>query len=843
MERYAFEVGVVYYPGNTNYREFLQEYDSQLQKRKRAIVFGDFNVDLLDKNNKETKQYKAIVKEAGHVLLNKISKKYCTRNSITKKSIIDHISTNFKNDHFHMVILESSLSDHNQMYLELKKVKSPPRMRSQYEAMDYTQLYKHTESAEFNHNEDYLKWENVIKLCVKKSKTTKTKILNLPQKDWINKDIIAEINQRNVMWTELENNPNNEALKKQFSKKRDCVEKLIQRTKNTYYYDAITKSIKKPKKMWSVINYLANNKIKQSSAPSKLVVDSKITTKPNDICKIFNNYFATIGPLLAKEIPATFHDNYHRALPNYLPQESGELSSLKPCSAKEILQIITNLDPNCSTGIDGINTKAIKCIKNLIVNNLCTCFNKLLADGNFPDTLKIAKVTPIYKSGSLTDPGNYRPISVLPVMSKILEKVLHNRLQNYLNSINFITDRQYGFRPKSNTTTATIDLVTKIKQNIDNKNIVVGIFVDLKKAFDTVCHKLLLKKLESINITGSALKMFKSYLTNRSQIVKLGNHDQSNALPITCGVPQGSILGPLLFLIYINNITEINLHGHLTLYADDTCLFYFGSSIHDIITLAQDDLNSLYTWFQFNLLTINISKTCYVIFKAKNKIIPPFDPLKINDVPLQLKTSEKYLGLRIDSTLSWNAQIEYIKNKLSTLLGTLRNIVRCIPRILRYTIYNSLVKPHLLYLIELWGSATKTKLSELQRSQNKLIKMLFNYPFLTSTSKIYNDTKLMNIKQLYIYNTCIFINKVLNKKIHTNIILNQYRQVSQRSSRRASLIVLPKTRTNYGKKMVTFEGVQLYNKLPSSIRNVHSLNAFKIQLGQYLTARKTPSQK
>jgi hypothetical protein len=303
----------------------------------------------------------------------------------------------------------------------------------------------------------------------------------------------------------------------------------------------------------------------------------------------------------------------------------------------------------------------------------------------------------------------------------------------------------------------------------------------------------------------------------RTQIVKLGK-TQSDALPITSGIPQGLILGPLLFIIYINNIFQLGLHGHITLYADNTSLFYFGTSIHDLISKAQEDLNTLYNWFQYNLLTINISKTCYVIFKAKNKPIPPFSPLTINDAPIQQKSHEKYLGLHIDSQLNWNTHLKQIKKKLISLRGSLRNITKCIPRSLRYTIYNALVKPHLLYLIEIWGTAAKTQLDKLQRQQNKIIKLLFNYHFLTPTTTIYEQTKLLNITNLYKYNICIFIRKYFNMTIHTNLSFTKQKQVSERSSRRASYLIVPKHRTSYGKTMITVNGARLYNNIPSHLR-------------------------
>lgn len=193
----------------------------------------------------------------------------------------------------------------------------------------------------------------------------------------------------------------------------------------------------------------------------------------------------------------------------------------------------------------------------------------------------------------------------------------------------------------------------------------------------------------------------------------------------------------------------------------------------------------------------------------------------------------------MDSKLTWNAHIDKIKSKLSSLIGSLRNITRCIPHKLRHTIYNTLVKPHLLYLIEIWGSAAKTKLAELQIAQNKIIKLLFNYPYLTSTTQIYNETKIMNLKQLYTYCTCLLVRKICHKTIHTNLTFTKTNQITKRNTRRASFLVLPKTRTNFGKKMVTYEGAQLFNKLPATLKQATSYNLFKFKLGQHVLQNHT----
>lgn len=842
LEKLALEIGLVYYPGDTNINDFLDALDIQLQSRKRGLLFGDFNINLLkektvekeNRTKKKRKPYLDTLKESGYKILNKIKTQYCTRETTTKQSIIDHISSNLKNNTYNFTIIESPLTDHKQIHFELKRYKPLPKQRVVYKGLNYDKLYKFMENTIIDRDKiSFAQLETKIKESINQSKDTKIKTLNLPQDDWIQSSILQEINARNVLWTNLKKDPKNKILQEAYNTKNDSVAAEIKNKKAEYYYNEFRKCDGKPKKTWKLINHLAKNEIKQNCAPPKLSIKNKTIVEPLEICNTFNEYFSTIGSLLANEI---ISKNLHQNQTNIHTQSTTNingLTTLTPCTVEEISEIIDSLDSNTSTGIDGISTKALKCLKPLIVDKLTACLNDLLIIGYFPESMKTAKVTPIHKSGSKADPGNYRPISVLPVLSKILEKVLYKRLIEHLDSHEIISDRQFGFRPKSNTLAATVDLVTKIKSNIDGKNIVLGVFIDFKKAFDTVSHEILLKKLQRIGITGIALKMFESYLRDRSQIVKI-NEYESTPLPVTYGIPQGSILGPLLFLVYINDVQDLGLQGHLTLYADDTCLFYFGPKITEIIPRVQQDLDVLFSWLQTNLLTINISKTSYIIFKAKNKQIPLYNKLTINNIPLNEKSNEKYLGLRIDNQLTWQFQIDYLKKKLSALMASLRGVVRCFPRKLRLSIYNAMVKSHLIYQIEIWGSASKTRLAKLQIAQNKIIKLLFHYPYLSSCTKVYKETKLMTLQQLYKYHTCILVRKVLNKTIHTSITLTQTKHVTKRLTRRASYLVLPKVRTKYGKRMFTFEGAQIFNKLPSDIKSVKSLGAFKSKLAQHI---------
>lgn len=821
----------MYRPGHTNLNDFLSNYEEQLLQKTRTIVFGDTNINLLHTDS-TTRRYKEMITESGYKIVNKIKPEYCTRETTTTKTIIDHISTNLKDSYFHMAIIESSLSDHKNIYLELKRTLPPKKQRVQYEATDFKKLYEIVKSSKISDIiYDYQSLEQFINKVNIETKIKRYKTINEPQKEWINRHIITGITERNELWSNLKKNPTNNQLEIDFKTKRDEICTLIKNTKDAYFYGEFTKCARKPKKIWKLINTLTNNKILTLCAPPNLISESGVVVKdPVEICEMFNTFFVNIGTQLANQIPSQFNCNNIYTLPKlHDDNRSSELSFFSLCSVQEVSKIIDNLDPNTSTGIDGISTKTLKCIKNLIICKLTDCMNQLLNEGQFPKSLKVAKVTPIHKTGDKSNPGNYRPVSVLPTLSKILEKIIYKRLDDYLTKINFIYDQQYGFRPKSNTLGATIDLISTIKTKIDQRQLALGVFIDLKKAFDTISHSLLLNKLESIGITGTVYKMLQSYLSDRYQIVKMGTHQSSPQL-LTCGVPQGSILGPLLFLLYVNNIHQAGLQGHLTLYADDTCLFYFGRNINDIMKVAQDDLNILHKWFQSNLLTVNISKTSYIVFSAKNKKIQINNQLSINGEVIQRTNSEKYLGLILDSNLTWNAHLQHVKNKLSSLVGSLHKIVRCIPSKARLLIYNSLVKPHLLYLLEIWGNASKTSLKPVQILQNRIIKILHHYNYLTTTTTIYKETKLLNIKQLYTYCTCILIYKILHNHIHSQIKFEMKIKTNKYATRRASHLALPNTRTNYGKNNLTFRGAQLYNKLPKAVKEATSLNIFKKKL-------------
>ena len=289
--------------------------------------------------------------------------------------------------------------------------------------------------------------------------------------------------------------------------------------------------------------------------------------------------------------------------------------------------------------------------------------NLSLNTGIVPEAMKLAKVVPIFKnSGTNTIMKNYRPVSLLPVLSKVLERIVYNRLFHYLMKHKFFSASQYGFQPNRSTEYAILELQDRIMKIMNKKECCVGVFMDLSKAFDTLDHKILLDKLYHYGIRGVAHDWFRDYLSNRKQYVHI-NGTSSGQLPISCGVPQGSILGPLLFLVYVNDLATVSEHALTILFADDTNLIYNGKTYNELKILIKNDLSKISHWFKANKLALNESKTKYMIFHTSyNK--PPFSfQIILNNIELERVENSKFLGVIIQENLMWNTHINYICNK------------------------------------------------------------------------------------------------------------------------------------------------------------------------------------
>ncbi len=423
------------------------------------------------------------------------------------------------------------------------------------------------------------------------------------------------------------------------------------------------------------------------------------------------------------------------------------------------------LKPKTSTGWDGLSVKLVKSIKTDIVKPLTFIINQMLETGIFPDKLKVAKVMPLFKKGDDTVFANYRPISLLPALSIIFEKVIYKQLYEYFQSKRLFYKGQYGFRSGHSTEMAALELIDRVIKDMDNNEIPLNIFLDLSKAFDTLDHRMLLYKLQHYGITGTSLKLFESYLRDRKQYVEFDGI-KSEILTISTGVPQGSVLGPLLFIIYMNDIAEVSNVFKAIIYADDTtlsstlstcCLTKSNRYNNDYINKELDKISG---WLKLNKLSLNVAKSKFMTFHTKRRQVPNLS-IRIDGVDVEQVNEFNFLGIRIDSHLDWKAHASHIANKLSKTMGILNRLKHYIPMKIKLNIYNSLVLSHINYGILAWGFS----LSRIVLLQKKIVRVITLNKYNAHTEPLFKALQLLKVQDIFKLQELKFHYKLANKKL------------------------------------------------------------------------------
>lgn len=456
-------------------------------------------------------------------------------------------------------------------------------------------------------------------------------------------------------------------------------------------------------------------------------------------------------------------------------------------------------------------------------------------EGVVPDLLKIAKVIPVFKSGDEKVIMNYRPISILPVFSKIFEKVVFNRLQNYLDKNNILHHNQFGFRPNLSTSLALLQLTDEISKASDDGKITIGIFVDLAKAFDTVDHKILLKKLNHYGIRGTALNWFESYLLNRVQYVMV-NRAKSRSANVICGVPQGSILGPILFLLYINDLNIVSNIVRMIMFADDTNLFLTGKSVKEIEESLNRELGLLAEWFQANLLSVNVSKTGYIIFS--NKIN---DGIKINlhmnNLEITRQYETKFLGLILNYNLKWNKHVEIIVNKISKNIGIISKVRHLLPLGLTRTLYLTLVEPYISYCNLVWSRPEKTVLLEtIHKIQKKYCRLITFSDYRAHSKPLFIQLKLLTVYQMCKVQLCLYVYKSIKGLFPPGIAIQfqQNASIHNYNTRQKLHLHIEGCRTTSRLNTIRFLAPRVWDSLPEGIKHISHVASFRRMLRTYV---------
>ena len=488
----------------------------------------------------------------------------------------------------------------------------------------------------------------------------------------------------------------------------------------------------------------------------------------------------------------------------------------------ELLIIVNNLKSKKSSDCDDIDMCTVKRVIKEIVQPLTYICNLSFSTGVFPDKMKIAKVIPLFKSGADDNFSNYRPVSLLPQLSKILEKLFNNRMEKFIEKYHLMHASQYGFRTNTSTSMAILEFLEEVTSSLDKKKTTIGVFIDLKKTFDTIDHTLLLKKLHCYGIRGLVNTWIKSYLTERKQYVNVDNCS-SDIKNVLCGIPQGSIIGPKLFTLYINDICNVSKLLRFILFADDTNIFYSGNDLDIMCKLLSDELEKLHVWFCVNKLSLNVNKTKYMIFSnVKHK---QNSELRIQNVYIEKVPSIRFLGVIIDQQLNWKEHINSVKAKLSRSIGIIyRASVSLDVKSLRI-LYCSLCLPYLNYCVEVWGNTYSTNILPIVILQKKVLRVINKVHRLEHSDSLFSKSNLLKFNDIIKLKTCMILYKAVNKSLPKNLQKHYNEIVPVYNTR--NKFILKYARTTLKSMCVSIKGSKLWNAICDKLKSCKNVYTFK----------------
>ena len=831
--------GVVYRPPNTDMKLFNEKMSELLDKirsdGKLAYIMGDYNINIINSEHVETQNFIDMMFEYGFIpCINKP-----TRVTSRSATLIDNIFTNNYSSYDSALngILYTDVSDHFPIF-HIDVLSSVDNTPKYVQRRDFSK----DNIDKFNTLIADIEWNDVLasddtqsayslfhnKFSSLYDECFPLRYVKLGYKDrkpWLSDGLKLSIKHKNKLFKRKNKNPDLEAEYKSY---RNLLNSLLHKAERDYYRSLLTKCRNNMKKSWKMLKDIINHK-KQSASCSRFKINDVITSDKKRICNGFNDFYINVGSNLAKKIPDS--DKTPKDFIRNCNQNSMFVESV---SDSDVCKIVTSLK-SASSGWDGISLDVVKRAFMSIVQPLTHCMNLSLMNGVVPNELKIARVIPLFKAGDIAIFSNYRPVSVLPLFSKILERLMYARLLSFINQNKLLYKFQFGFRQGHSPELALIYLIDKISNSLENGEYVLGVFLDFSKAFDTVNHDILFDKLEMYGIRGVALKWFKSYLSNRYQYV-VYNGEQSDRKLITCGVPQGSILGPLLFLLYINDLADVSDKLFALLFADDSNMFISGKDIDELVNSMNTEMEKVIDWLNVNKLSLNLKKTHYMIFRGRRTKIDVKNKLMINGTVITMERKTKFLGVIIDENLLFRDHIKYVKGKISRSLGILYKCRKYFDSDTLLMLYNSFVYPHFTYCLSVWGNTCKSYLSPILSLQDRAVRLISGVKRDHEMPILYEKHGLLPFHKIYVYSVQCFA-----YKFHHDTLPEIFRKffirnsdVHQINTKSKSLLHVPICRSESRSISVSFSGVRCYNHLYNQLPLNTVLYQYKMNLKIYL---------
>jgi exonuclease III len=601
-----------------------------------------------------------------------------------------------------------------------------------------------------------------------------------------------------------------EQYKLQFRKYSRHLRNCFNAAKQIHFTKVVNDADNKGKATWNIIKTNSGRSL-NSTQITAIQHNDRLVIDPQEIANVFNNYFIDITQRNINQNYTCPFDRVTRTI------------FIEPTDPHEIVKIIKSLRNTRSVGIDNINVRTLKAIANEIAVPLAHVANLSFEQGHFPTKIKFAIIKPLFKKGIRTDISNYRPVALLPVISKIFEKAMYTRILKYLNKNHILCAEQSGFRKGKSTTHAAFDLVSSVLHALEANDIVVGLFLDLSKAFDFVDHSIILQKMEKYGIRGPALSWLHSYLSERQQITQIqyksavdnSNLSVNSASRINHkGVPQGSILGPLLFLLYVNDLPSCIRH-HCLLFADDTTIIIKGKTHNELTENISITLTDVSNWLHKNGLCMNTSKTKLVRFATRNSKIAPLN-IKMGNEQIEEVTSTMFLGIVIDTYLNWKQQVDVVSTRINKFNFAIRKLKVITSDKTALLVYHSYVASALRYGIVVWGNAINIK--QVFIAQKKCVRAIAGVKWSESCRPLFKKYGILTVLGLYIFEMCKFV------KLNLELFKQKCNKGKRTLTHKA--LVAPKVRLHVNKKNSCQMAVRIYNQLPMSWTQLPSRQFF-----------------
>lgn len=831
----------------------IRDLADLLSEFGKVIILGDFNIDINKQNNYYSQKLINSLKFLGfsqHV-------KTPTRITKSSKTIIDLVFTNFET--LSTVVLDKpKISDHNILKLTLTRqnLKScnpkfvykrsfktfneenfKSTLLSYYQARNVSVKYPINFDSENNCDIEY-KYTKHVNNIISSIIDSVNKIAPLVKqrinsKDtyipWINKDIRDLMKCRDQSFIKFKKSKLGSDFDDYKALRNKVIDEL-RRNKKGYYEKVIDNNKHDSKKMWKTLKYLIGSK-KCSIITNEIEFNGEIMNDSYNIANKLNEYFVGSVEKIIKNINCTDLDV------NIVNNEINLWDVFDETNYDEMSKIIKNLDKNKGIN-DDINSDILELAWKINYNIILDAINNSLKIGFVPDNWKIATVTPIPKIKGSKKAEDMRPINTLPLYEQILEQIVKTRLENFVENNKLINNDQSGFRKTFSCETALQNSIIEWRKQLDTGQYIGVVYIDFARAFETINREILINKLSNLGIKGKVLKWFQSYLENRKQLVRF-NGSLSEKINVNNGVPQGSKLGPLLFIIYINDIIEKlnNVGIKCKMFADDMKIYFYSHNIKIIEYKLNEGLKILSDWMNKNQLKINVKKSAFMILNSQRaNNVRGKCKLMIDNEMLNEVRSTKYLGIIIDDTLTFNDNAKYVANKISKKVNLLYRLGNSISSFTKCTIYKSIILPHFDYCSTLMLNYSKSNIDLLQKLQNRAMRIILKVNRYTNVKLMLDTLGWLSVKQRMIWNSCVLIQKMIDNLTpsylsnHVKLIKNKHRY----DTRQSNQLEVIKTKTHTGEKSIIYMGYNWYNSLPKSIKNERRIHIFKKNLKEHV---------